>query len=572
MKKKVNWENLWDQSMIKRARELGGAEFDWVLWDLARKNARAYRRREAIVDTFVGTAAGEVRRKTWEEFFKDVNLMVFNLHDLGVRNRDIILTQVPNIIENVYARVAVSKLGAIVVPGQVELGEAETKGLLELAQPKITIVVPSYHGRDIARWHVEYQRDHPSLEYIFAVTRPGEELPEGTEPFSELINPAMRDKYGDEDLDRMRPDPFDLYEFIPTGGTTGVPKLCMHSTYTMAQMHTAVNYGARGGINHYDSLLCFGPLNGGTGTVAAVHPCLIWGAKLVLLTEFSEVDACRLTEEEKVTMWVGIPAAMVKAVKSPYFGKYDMSLLRVVLYSGMPMPVDVAEQFWEMGVRPCGQYGTSISGACVGGNVITDTKEELLYTSGKVYQGWDVKLIGPDGNEVPQGEYGEIAIWHPHFSYYRTPDLTRESFPKAEEEGYGGYEYTGDIGVFDERGNLKIVGRSKDMILRGGQNIFPKEIEDILVNHPMVQQIVIVAMPDPVLGEKACAFVVPAPGEKPTLEDLTSYLEDRKVTKFKWPERLELIDELPLSSGGKVKRNELKELIAKKLKKEGKLG
>ncbi|RLA96498.1 MAG: O-succinylbenzoate--CoA ligase, partial [Deltaproteobacteria bacterium] len=237
MKKKVNWENLWDQSMIKRARELGAAEFDWVLWDLARQNARAYRKREAIVDTFVGTAASEVRRKTWEEFFKDVNLMVFNLHDLGVRNRDIILTQVPNIIENVYTRVAVSKLGAIVVPGQVELGEAETKGLLELAQPKITIVVPSYHGRDIARWHVEYQRDHPSLEYIFAVTRPGEELPEGTEPFSELINPAIRDKYGDDDLDRIRPDPFDLYEFIPTGGTTGVPKLCMHSTYTMAQMH-----------------------------------------------------------------------------------------------------------------------------------------------------------------------------------------------------------------------------------------------------------------------------------------------------------------------------------------------
>lgn len=567
----MSYTGLWDRSMIDRARELGGPEFDWVLWDLARQNARAYRKREAIMDTFLGFAPEQRRRKTWPQFFEEVNLLIFNLHNFGIRKGDMILTQVPNVIENVYPKVAGSKMGAIVTPLQVELGEAETIGALELIDPDIAIIVPSYHRREIAGWYLEYQKNHPKLRHIFAVTRPDEFIPEGIKPFSDLINPEIKKKYGDEDLERMKPDPFDPCILIPTGGTTDIPKLCMQSTYTFTQIHLATNYMERGGVTSYDTLLCFGPLNGGTGYAAAVGPFLISGAKLILLTEFSEEDACRITEEEKVTMWVGGPAQMVMAATSPYFEKYDVSFLRTVLYSGMPLAKEVAEKLYDMGIKTCGQYGTSISGACCGGNAITDTREELLYTSGKVYSGYDVKLIDNNGNEVPQGEYGEIIIWHPHFEYYKNPEDTRQSFPKAEEEGYGGYEHTGDIGVFDERGNLTIVGRSKDMILRGGQNIFPKEIEDILGDHPKVRQIAIVSMPDPILGERACACVVPMPGEKLALEDLTSYLAEKKVTKFKWPERLELLESIPLSSGGKVKKEELKVYVGNKLKSEGKI-
>ncbi len=396
-------------------------------------------------------------------------------------------------------------------------------------------------------------------------------IPEGTRPFSELTDPKIREKYGDEDLERMKPDPFDPFIFIPTGGTTSGPKLCMQSTYSISHVHSAANYHARAGVTHYDTILGFGPINGGTGHVGTVEPCLAEGAKLVFLTEFTEENACRITEEERVTIWAGIPAGMVAAVKSPHFEKYDMSTIRVCMYSGMPLAKEVGEKFWDMGIKPCGHYGTSISGACVGGNVITDTKDELLYTSGKIYSGYDVKLIDANRNEVAQGEFGEIIIWHPHFSYYKDPESTRNSFPKAAEDGYGGYEYTGDIGVFDERGNLRIVGRQKDMILRGGMNIFPKEIEDILGKHPKIKQIAIVSMPDSVLGEKACAYVVPTPGEKLSLEDLTSYLKEQKVTKWKWPERLEVIDSMPISSGGKVKKLALHEDIVKKMKREGKI-
>ncbi len=564
-------ESMWDRSMIDRGRELGAAEFDWVHWDLAKRNAKAYGKREAIVDTFIGATREKMRRKTWAQFFEDVNLYVLNLHHLGIQKGDMILTQLPNVIENVYSRVATSKLGAMIVPTQIDLGEAEVRGSLEAVDPDITVVIPSHHGREIAKWHLEHQKSHPKLKHIFVLAKPGESVPEGTKPFSELINPDIRKKYGDEDLDRMKPDPFDPWIFLVTGGTTGIPKFCVQSTYTISQLHSAANYSPRGGVKVFDTLLAFGPTNGGTGHVATIEPMMTEAARLIYLTDFKEEDACRITEEEKVTIWAGVPATMVMMATSPYFKKYDMSSVRVCLYSGMPLARDIGELFWDMGIRPAGQYGTSISGACVGGNAVTDTRDELLYTSGKVYSGYDVKLTDVNGNTVAQGEYGEILVWRPHFSYYKDPESTKASFPKAAEEGYGGYEHTGDIGVFDERGNLRIVGRQNDMILRGGANIFPKEIEDILGKHPKVSQIAVVSMPDKILGEKCCAFVVPAPGEKPTLKDLTAYLDELKVTKSKWPERLELIDSMPISTGGKLRREDLRADIAKKLKAEGKV-
>jgi non-ribosomal peptide synthetase component E (peptide arylation enzyme) len=131
--------------------------------------------------------------------------------------------------------------------------------------------------------------------------------------------------------------------------------------------------------------------------------------------------------------------------------------------------------------------------------------------------------------------------------------------------------HSGDIGIMDDKGNIRIVGRTKDMILRGGQNIFPKEIEDLLMKHPKVKDVAIVGMPDKDLGEKACAYIVPVPGEKVALEEITAFLDEHKITKYKWPERIELIDQLPTSTGGKVHKTALKEDITEKLKKEGKI-
>ena len=192
-------------------------------------------------------------------------------------------------------------------------------------------------------------------------------------------------------------------------------------------------------------------------------------------------------------------------------------------------------------------------------------KNICLNFSGKVPPGDDYIIVDAQGNKLPPGEVGEIWMWAMHHGFYRDHELTKESYDENE------YQHSGDLGKFDEEGNIRIMGRNTDMILRGGQNIFPKEVENILSKHPKIREIAVVSMPDKLLGEKACAYVVTAPGEELTLNEITSYLEKHNVTKFKWPERLELIEELPVSSGGKIQKDPLKKDIADKLKKEGKI-
>ena len=175
-------------------------------------------------------------------------------------------------------------------------------------------------------------------------------------------------------------------------------------------------------------------------------------------------------------------------------------------------------------------------------------------------------VVDESGDEVPPGGRGECLIFSPWcFGFYGAPELTKESWDAD------GWEHSGDVLAKDENGLLSIVGRTKEMILRGAQNIFPKEIEDILSKHPKIKQVAIVKMPDKELGEKACAFVIATPRGTVTLEDLTSFLEGRKVTKYKWPERVEVIEQMPLSSGGKILKRELEENIARKLNEEGKV-
>jgi len=182
------------------------------------------------------------------------------------------------------------------------------------------------------------------------------------------------------------------------------------------------------------------------------------------------------------------------------------------------------------------------------------------------FEGFDVPVVDAQGNRLPPGEVGEILIWNVHHGYFGDPEESRAAF---HDEAYGGrwegYQHTGDLGVYDEDGYLRVVGRKKDMILRGGQNIFPKEIEDLLSEHPDVRDIAVVGMPDPVLGERVCAFVVPREGKAPGVADFASFLDERGVARFKWPERVELVASLPLGPGGKVRKDVLRETIQKKL-------
>lgn len=555
---------LFNWGQLKRFRELGGYERVEVGWDYVKNNARNYPKREAIVDTFLGVESKRRRRKTWEQVYKENNTIIFNLLDLGIKKEDVVVTQLPNTIENFYTNIFTSKLGAIHPCLQVEMGEVETKATLEVIDPNVAIILPSYRGQDFAGWYREYQQSHPQLKHIFAVTKPGEAIPEGTRPFTDLLDEKIYKRYSEEDLNSLQTCSLEPQLVTPSGGTTGIPKLSIQCWrfYPSLQGEGYIN---RMGITPYDVLLEFGPINGGTGRGFGVVVPLIRGCKVVYLTEYDDENACMISEDEKVTLWVGLPAQMIRAATSPYFEKYNLSCLRAVGYAGAPLPPEVGEMLWSKGIKSFGSYGAITTPMCTMVIPAEANKETCLFTSGKPMEGTDLKVVDDKGNRLPPGGYGEVLLWGPHFGFYNSPELTNVNY---DEDGW---EHTGDIGTLDKQGNIKIVGRSKDMILRGGQNIFPKEIEDLLGQHPKVRQVAIVAMPDKILGERACAYVVPKEGETFTFEEMVSLLEEQKVTKWKWPERLEIIKELPVSTGGKIKKDVLKEDITEKLRKEGKI-
>ncbi|MFQ5827322.1 MAG: class I adenylate-forming enzyme family protein, partial [Dehalococcoidia bacterium] len=271
-------------------------------------------------------------------------------------------------------------------------------------------------------------------------------------------------------------------------------------------------------------------------------------------------------QEERVTVAALVPTQLMMMVRHPDFEKYDLSSLRVVVSTGAALAYqDGVEAEERLGVPVVQAYGSTDSGN--GGFADMDeNREERLLTVGKVLPGIERKLVDDEGKEVPQGEVGEVWLRSPAAGsgYYRDIETTRQAWTED------GWFKMGDLGRINRQGNLVLVGRKKDMIIRGGQNIYPAEVENLLMSHPNVYQAAIVGMPDPLLGEKCCAYVVPRPGQEFTFDEMVAFLRTKDLAPYKLPERLESLAELPMvAEGQKVDKNALHKDIEAKLKAEG---
>jgi len=529
-------------------------EYYWV-----KRNAHAYPKKEALVDTLYGNEAEKRRRKTWPQALSDINLYIFNLMEAGLFKGGTIICQLPNCIEHYYAYMAASKIGCWFLSNHVDFGPTETKGILEHVKPTIAIITADWRGRDIAGWYKEYQKQHPDLKQIYVA---GDNVPEGTVSVSELLNPKIMEKYIPEDLDALKVGVYDPWLIMETSGSTGLPKLVVHGSYYFQTFMGS--FAEKINITSRDRTLVFGPLSGTAGKWA-VGISLYAGAASVLQTHYSDEGTLRLTEEEKITTWAGVPAMGERAILGEFAKKYDLSTFTKFASAGGPISKEVSSVLLDRGVIITNAYGTTESGGIASTNHWMK-KDELLHTIGTPPAGLEIVIVDSQGNKVPQGEVGEIYIWAMHHGYYNQPEYQQETW--VEEGKWKGYQRTGDLGRFDERGHLVLCGRSKDMILRGSLNIFPQEIEDVLSHHPKIHQVVVVKMPDPVLHEKACAFAVLHKGEQLILDEVISFLESKGLAKMKYPERLEIIDQIPITVGGKAHKAILEEKIAKMLKEE----
>lgn len=520
--------------------------------DFWKANARDFPEKEAVADS--------KNRLTWREADRWIDRLALGFIELGIQKDEMVVIQLPNSVALCLLRVACERAGILCLPLWRTWRHREMAYTLERVEA-VGVVIPwKLRGFDHFAMIQEVRSRLPKLKHIIVAD---EEAPEGVIRLQDLLQKPLEEKYPRAFLDAAKCKAEEFSLVLPTTGTTGFPKFVENPICSFVCREKACVANLK--ITSEDVMAGLTPAGGGSnGRVYVGAP--LAAARIVMLEHFSPQEALELIQKEKVTIAPMVPAQAAMMINHPGFENYDVSSLRLVISMGAPLPFDVAVEVERRLSCIIVQNYSSIdcSAACMGS--IEDPPEVRLRTVGKPYAGAEVKLVGEKGEEVPGGEAGEIFMKGPGAvsGYYKDSEATWQVWSKD------GWYRTGDLGKFDEQGNLIIAGRKKDMIIRGGQNIYPVEIESLLTGHPKVSNMAIVKMPDPVMGERACAYVVSKGEEDLTFEEMVSFLKGKGLSAYKLPERLEIVDALPMvAEGQKVDKKALEEKIAEKLKAEG---
>jgi len=355
-------------------------------------------------------------------------------------------------------------------------------------------------------------------------------------------------------------DPDAVSEVIFTSGTTGEPKGVMHTSNTVLSIIYPLI--ERLAFTDRDVALMSSTFGHQTGFLYGYCLTLLLGSTGVWLDVWNAAEAARLIEAERVTYTMGATPFLRDLTDSPALARHDLSSLRLFISAGASIPRPLVQDArTRLRCAISAGWGMSENGL-VTCNGLDDAEDKVCATDGRPLPGMELRVVDAAGRDVPTGTEGDLLVrGHSQFvGYWRRPEFT------AEAHTPDGWFKTGDRAVLDADGYVSITGRSKDVIIRGGENISVAEVESLLFAHPKVAGVAIVAMPDPRLQERACAFVIPRDGAgEPTLAELTAYLEARGVARHKFPERLEVVAEFPMTPSGKIQRFRLREAIAAKL-------
>lgn len=517
--------------------------------DLYEKNALSLSAKEALVDDN-GT------RLTWRQANDLIDKLVITLADLGYRKDDKLIIQLPNRVEIVLLLVACEKAGIVASTVVRTLRHAEIGYLLRVTGAKG--YVGTWKFRDFDYWEMmrDLRGDLPVLQHVFIC---GTEVPDGAISLDEILAGPAADpeRVGVIKRDKVRFDEVALLGL--TTGTTGLPKVI--ETPMALATSVAPSHMNKIGMTGNDVVGALCPVSGAARGLLRFNPFA--GAKGVLMEHFSPEAAFKLIQDEKITIPMMVPAQLAAMVEDPSYSKYDLSSLRVFQVSGAPLPPHVADSVERrFNAMVINHYGGMDAGSLTSVDA-RDPLEVRRFSVGKPHPGNEIRLIDDEGREVPPGEIGAITFRGPTSvgGYFNDPEMTSQAWGT-------GYFNMGDLGKLDAEGNLYIVGRKKDVIIRGGYNIYPTEIENILMTHPDVTAAALVGYPDPIMGEKACAYVVVAEGKVFTFEDMTEFFKRKKLSANKTPERLEIIDEMPLVSDMKLDKKVLKAKLMEKIERE----
>ncbi|MBP1748532.1 MAG: acyl-CoA synthetase (AMP-forming)/AMP-acid ligase [Deltaproteobacteria bacterium] len=524
---------------------------DEVFSDFWKRNSREYGDREALVDSRY--------RVTWSEAWKLLNNLAWAWVNMGIPRDSRIIIQAPNSVYGFIARIAAERAGLISLTVYPYLREKELTYMVERTEAVAVAVPHIYRKFNYLEMYTELKKVSPFLKYFFLFE---EEVPSGApENTYSLIQLANKDVAKEKyvELDSRR---FSAYKDVglltSTTGTTGLPKLVEWPV--ASRVCTSKARISIWKLTKDDITVAVAPHAGGAAGTLTYFAAPLAGAKTVMMEEFDPEGALALIEKEKATAIGVVPTHLVRMLEKDET-KYNLSSLRFIRSAGGYLPPQVAEEAERrFKATITSDLGTQDVGS-VSGCTIDDPGEIRRRTVGRMLPGNKVRLLDDNGKEVGPGEPGQLWFRGPHApaGYYRDPEMTTPVFDKD------GWTTTGDI-VKSEDGFLWIMGRSKDMIIRGGQNIYPAEIEGILNEHPTVANVAIVGYPDREMGERACAYVVLKQGQSLTKEEMVEFLKSKKLALYKLPERIEIVGSLPIvGDSGKVDKKVLKAELEKKV-------
>ena len=492
---------------------------------------------------------------TYKELAKQVSRLAAALQAQGIGRGDRFIIALPNWQHVTIFMLALGYLGAVAVHIPIAGREHEFGGVLKVTEAKGIVVASEFRGFSYVELIDGIADDHTSLTTRITVGSASDDP--GWIGYERLLAEAPADApQAGEPV-----TPSDLMYLVFTSGSSGEPKGVMHSSNTLGAMNSGV--APIYDLGPDDVIFTAAPLGFSGGLVHGVRLALFLGSTVVLLESWDAERALELMVREKAAFTILIPTLLRDLLDCPQFPNYaDQLSLRVILCGG----AYVTEDLLRLAREKLPSTLTSVIWGMtegIGTGSRPDTpKEKLVTTDGRPFLGTQLKVLRQDDSEAATGEQGSLVMRGPQrfLGYFNRPELDEEMFLES------GWFRTGDIGSIDEDGYLKISGREKEIIIRGGANISVAEIEAVLVGDPRIDQLAIVDVPDERLGERLCACVVPKESDnKLSLDDITAIASKQGLAKYKWPEYLEIMDTLPLSPAGKIQRPTLKEIVLKRM-------
>lgn len=520
-------------------------------WD---RNAEKFPDKEALVDS-------TGKRFTWAQAKKKIDRIAFALlKDLKLKRDDRLMIQLPNCVEQVFIRLACEKAGVLSIPLMTTYRQAELKEIAQQTEAVGIVIPKEYRKFNHHQAVLDLKKELPRLKHILVI---GKEVPENCISIDELLEHPYEQTYDLREFEKTRIDPVEEVGFlVTTTGTTGFPKIIEHRI-AAREIWTAKAHLRNWELGPEDCVFAIAPIAGAAGGTPAYVTAPVAGAKIALEYLYREEATLEFMESERATVIALVPTQLARLVQLP-LKKYNLSSLRFIKTAGGYLPPPLAKEAEEkFGCPILGTYGSQDTGS-ISGVPITATEEQRYTTLGRLHPGIEIKILDDEGREVKPGEAGTLWFRGPGNSigYYRDLEKTmKEAFDQD------GFATPGDLVAITEDGYLKLMGRKKDIIIRAGQNIYPKEIEDYLLAHPKITNAAVVPIPDPIMGERACALISLKQGEPFTFNEMVEYLKDKKIAMFKIPERLEIIETFPLvGESGKVDKKALIKWISEKMK------